>query len=65
MNNEILNVRNTAAWSRRQKTAASRCRENRGTGVGGDSREQLMAGCGAARPMQYYQLTVPNDMSAG
>ena len=23
----------------------------------------LAAGCGAARPMQYYQLTVPNDMA--
>jgi ABC-type uncharacterized transport system auxiliary subunit len=25
----------------------------------------LMTGCGAARPMRYYQLTVPRDMSAG
>jgi ABC-type uncharacterized transport system auxiliary subunit len=25
----------------------------------------LMTGCGAARPMRYYQLTVPKDMSAG
>jgi ABC-type uncharacterized transport system auxiliary subunit len=23
----------------------------------------LLAGCGAARPMQYYQLTVPNDLA--
>src|SRR5450755_3088111 len=23
----------------------------------------MLAGCGAARPMQYYQLTVPNDMA--
>jgi hypothetical protein len=25
----------------------------------------LMTGCGGARPMRYYQLTVPRDMSAG
>jgi ABC-type uncharacterized transport system auxiliary subunit len=24
----------------------------------------LLAGCGAARPIQYYQLTVPGDMTA-
>ena len=23
----------------------------------------MIAGCGAARPMQYYQLSVPNDMA--
>jgi ABC-type uncharacterized transport system auxiliary subunit len=23
----------------------------------------MLAGCGAARPMQYYQLSVPNDMA--
>jgi len=25
----------------------------------------LLSGCGAARPMRYYQLTVPRDMNSG
>ena len=63
MNNEILSVNRNHAGSATKYTRVASA-----TIVGlvlvaivGT----LMTGCGAARPMRYYQLTVPKDMSAG